>query len=170
MLIELPTADEIDDLAITTPKLEVRKIELDFEGKADLNYAPCKGQIILAVRGAEGLALVRQHGDKGWSLPSDRISSHEDIGKSARRVAKEQCGLMLRSIELAGIYDVIWHFTDVSIKRLHFVYAAHTDDGECSPSRHKEVSEARFFREIPEDIKKDKICSYALADCSQKQF
>jgi ADP-ribose pyrophosphatase YjhB (NUDIX family) len=90
MLIELPTADEIDDLAITTPKLEVRKMEMDFgKARADLNYAPCKGQIVLSIRGQEGIALVRRSRDQEWSLPSDRIGPAEDIGECARRVAKE---------------------------------------------------------------------------------
>ena len=169
MLIELPTADEIDDLAITTPRLEVRKIELDLgKKKADLNYAPCKGQIVLAIRGEGGLALVRRHGEEGWSLPSDRIGPGEDVGRSAKRVAKEQCGLMLRTAELAGIYDVVWHYSDVSIKRLHFVFAALTDDRGCVPAKDAGVSDARFFSEIPTDVQKNEIHSFAIADCSGK--
>ena len=169
MLIELPTADEIDNLAITTPKLEVRKMELDLaKTKANLDYAPCKGQVVLVIRGEDGIPLVRRHGEQGWSLPSARISPGEDIEKSGKRVAEEQCGLMLKSSELAGIYDVVWHYSDVSIKRLHFVYAAITDDRKCVPAKGKEVSEAKFFREIPGAVQENDIHRHALADCSTK--
>lgn len=165
----MPTADEIDDLAVTTPTLEVRKMELDLSRtKADLNYAPCKGQMVVAIRGEEGVLLVRRHGEQDWSLPSDRIGPNEKVEKSARRVAKEQCGVTLRSVELAGIYDVVWHYADVSIKRLHFVYAALTDDSRCDPSRERGVSDARFFRELPKDFQQDDIHRYALLDCNAK--
>ena len=169
MLIELPTADEIDDIAITTPRLEVRKIELDLgDKKADLNYSPCKGQIVLAIRGEQGVALVKRRGEAGWSLPSDRIGPGEDVGGSAKRVAAEQCGVKLRTSELAGIYDVVWHYSDVSIKRLHFVYAALTDDRRCVPTNEKSVTDAKFFRELPDDFQDDSIHKCALADCSTK--
>jgi ADP-ribose pyrophosphatase YjhB (NUDIX family) len=169
MLIELPTAEEIDGLAITTPRLEVRKIELDFgKARANLDYAPCKGQVVVVVRGEDGILLVRGHGAQGWSLPTDRIASGEDIGKSAKRVARVQCGLMLRSAELAGVYDVVWHYSDISIKRLHFVYAALTDDRKCAPVKGKEISEARFFREVPDAVRENEVYRFALADCNAK--
>ena len=169
MLIELPTAEEIDELAITTPKLEVRKLELERgKMKANLDYAPCKGQIVVVIRGEEGILLVKRNDDKGWALPSDRIAPNENIEKSVKRVAKEQCGLMLRTAELAGIYDVVWHYSDVSVKRLHFVYSAITDDHECSPSKRKDVSEARFFRDIPDSVQRHEIHGFALTDCSAK--
>ena len=169
MLIELPTAEEIDDLAITTPRLEVRKMELDFSRtKANLDYAPCKGQVVVVIRGEDGIPLVRRHDAQGWSLPSDRIAPGEDIGESVKRVAREQCGLMLRSAELAGIYDVVWLYSDISIKRLHFVYAALTDDRKCAPVKGKEISETKFFKDVPDVVRKDDVYRFALADCNAK--
>jgi len=169
MLIELPTAEEIDDLAITTPRLEVRKMELDFgRMKANLDYAPCKGQVVVVIRGEDGIPLVRRHDAQGWSLPSDRIAPGEDIGESVKRVAREQCGLMLRSAELAGIYDVVWLYSDISIKRLHFVYAALTDDRKCAPVKGKEISETKFFKDVPDVVRKDDVYRFALADCNAK--
>ena len=169
MLIELPTAEEIDDLAITTPQLEVRKLELDMgKTKANLDYAPCKGQVVVVIRGEEGISMVKRDEKHGWSLPSDHIGPNEDIGKSAKRVAKEQCGLTLRSAELAGIYDVVWHYSDISIKRLHFVYAAMTDDRKCAPGKGKDIMEAKFFREVPNTVQENDIHGFALADCSAK--
>jgi len=169
MLIELPTAEEIDDLAITTPRLEVRKMELDFgRTKANLDYAPCKGQVVVVIRGEDGISLVRRHGAQGWSLPSDRIAPGEDIGESVKRVAREQCGLMLRSAELAGMYDVVWHYSDITIKRLHFVYAALTDDRKCAPVNDREISEAGFFEDVPDAVQKDEVYRLAIADCNAK--
>jgi ADP-ribose pyrophosphatase YjhB (NUDIX family) len=169
MLIELPTADEIDEIAITTPRLEVRKIEHDRrESKADLNYAPCKGQVVVVIRGADGIPLVKNRGRRDWSLPSDRIAPNEEIETSAKRVATDQCGLTLRSIELAGIYDVIWHHSDVSIKRLHFVYSAVTDDRSCNPTKGEECLESKFFKVVPDGLQKDEIQRFALTDCSTK--
>jgi len=78
------------------------------------------------------------------------------------------CGLALRSTELAGIYDVVWHFSNVSIKRLHIVFAALTDDTECVPGKGSQVSEARFFAEVPELAERGDINRFALTDCSTK--
>ncbi len=169
MLIELPTADEIDRLAVTTPKFEVRQISIELEDEeADLNYTPCKGQMILVVRGKEGTPLVRTREEKDWVLPSGRIGPNEDIEKSAKRIAMERCGIMLRSVELAGMYDVVWHYSNVSIKRLHLVYACITDDTACSPENTEEIQEARFFKDLPASLRKHRIFGYALTDCSTK--
>jgi hypothetical protein len=169
MLIELPTADEIDQLAITTPKFEVRHLSFDMgEEKADLDYSPCKGQVVLVARGPGGTALTKTRSREGWGLPSDRIGPNEDIGMSPKRVAKEMCGIMLRSVELAGIYDVVWHYSNVSVKRLHVVYACLTDDTVCSPEKKHEIEEARFFADVPEGTMKHPIFGPALADSSAK--
>ncbi|MGQ9587360.1 MAG: NUDIX hydrolase [Thermoplasmata archaeon] len=169
LLIELPTADEIDDLAITSPEFEVRKFEFHMSGKrADLNYAPCKGQIVVVVRGRRGTALVRKSGSEKWSLPSSRIAVSEDSIQAAKRVAMEDLGLSLRRLELAGIYDVVWHYSDVSIKRLHIIYAAETDDEECKPANHEEIAEGKFFSDIAEDILTDELTRSAVSDCSAK--
>lgn len=169
MLIELPTADEIDQLAITSPKFEVRHLSFDMgEEKADLNYSPCKGQVVLVVRGTAGTALVKTRSEKDWGLPSDRVRPNEEIGKAPKRVAKEKCGIMLRSVELAGIYDVVWHYSNVSVKRLHVVYACLTDDTVCSPEKADEIEEAKFFAEVPPATTKHRIHGPALTDCSSK--
>jgi len=169
MLIELPTADEIDRLALTTPKFEVRQLSIELEDEeADLNYTPCKGQMVLVIRGKEGTPLVRAKKEKEWALPSGRSGPNEDIEKAAKRIAKERCGIMLRSIELAGMYDVVWDYSNVSIKRLHLVYSCLTDDTECAPEKKDEVEEAMFFKELPSALRKHRIFGYALTDCSAK--
>ena len=132
MLIELPTADEIDALAITTPRFEVRKFEFDLGGQAaDLKYSPCKGQMVLVIAGKNGIALTRTSKQDKWHLPSGRISTIEDAVAAAKRIAMEQCGVMVRCLDLAGMYDVVWHYSDITIKRLHLVYSALTDDECC---------------------------------------
>jgi ADP-ribose pyrophosphatase YjhB (NUDIX family) len=169
MLLELPTAEEIDGLAVSTPRFEVRKLEFDLiRRKADLNYTPCKGQVVLVIRGKKGTPFVKRKGSEGWSLPSNTIPTYEDPAISAKRVAKEQCGLMLRSLDLAGMYDVVFHYLDVSIKRLHLVYAAVTDDLECQPQKGGPVTEAAFFVDPPESARKSRIDKFAIADCSEK--
>jgi len=169
MLIELPTADEIDRLAMSTPTFEVRKFEQDMGArKADLNYTPCKGQMVLVIRGPNGIALVRKKGGKGWSLPSGRIAPQEEVAKAAKRVAREECGLILRSFDLAAMYDVVWRYSDLSIKRLHFVYACLTDDMDCLIGQRTDTASARFFSKMPEAVLDDEIGRNAVADCSAK--
>ena len=169
MLLELPSAGEIDDLATTTPHFEVRKFEFDMgKDKADLNYAPCKGEMILVIVGEKGIVLVRDKGSESWRLPSCRIHTHETAIQAAKRAAKEECGLMLRSLELSGMYDVVWHYADLSVKRLHLLYAAITDDCECCSDGRKGALEARFFTEVPKSVLDDELMRNALADCSEK--
>jgi len=168
MLIELPTADEIDALALTTPHIEVRKFDFDMKGmKADLNYVPCKGQLVLVISGENGVLLTKKKGG-AWSLPSGRIGTSEDPVKAAKRIAKEECGIGLKSVELAGMYDVVWHYSDVSVKRLHLVYAALTDECECVPGEAGGATQAKFFANIPEASSEDEMLACALSDCSEK--
>jgi len=168
MLIELPTADEIDALALTTPHFEVRKFDFDMKGmKADLNYVPCKGQLVLVISGKNGVLLTKKKGG-AWSLPSGRIGTSEDPVQAAKRIAKEECGVGLRSVELAGMYDVVWHYSDVSVKRLHLVYAALTDDCECAHGEAEGAIQATFFARIPEASSKDEMLACAVADCIEK--
>ncbi len=165
ILIELPAADEIDDLAITTPKFEVRKFEFDLtDSKADLKYPPCKAQVVIVTRGPKGIALAKgTNKDAAWTVPSGRVGAAEEIPSAVKRVAKEGFGLSLRSIELAGIYDVIWHYSDMTIKRLHFVYACVTDE---DPDPKYRDTVANFVR--PEESAKDEVSKAALSDCSGK--
>ena len=168
MLIELPTADEIDALALTTPHIEVRRFDFDMKGmKADLNYVPCKGQLVLVISGQNGVLLTKKKGGV-WSLPSGRIGTIEEPVKAAKRIANEECGIGLKSVELAGMYDVVWHYSDVSVKRLHLVYAALTDDCECVPGEAGSATQARFFANIPEASSKDEMLACAVSDCSGK--
>ena len=163
MLIELPAADEIDDLAITTPRFEVRKFEFDLaDTKADLRYPPCKAQAVVVVRGSRGTALAKGS-DGEWTVPSGRVGAAEEIPIAVKRIAKDDFGLTLRSMELAGVYDVIWHYSDMTVKRLHFVYAAVTDD-EPDPRVRDRV---RTFQR-PEESVTDDISKAAITDCKQK--
>jgi ADP-ribose pyrophosphatase YjhB (NUDIX family) len=169
LLLELPLADEIDKLATTTPHFEVRKFEFDMgKDKADLNYAPCKGEMVLVIVGEKGIALVGNKGSEAWRLPSGRIHTHENAIQAAKRLAKEECGLHLKSLELSGMYDVVWHYADISVKRLHLLYSAVTEDCECGSEGRKGSSEARFFAKVPESVLENELMRSALADCSEK--
>ncbi len=148
MLLELPTADEIDELAMSTPELNVRKFEHDLASQAaDLNYPPCKGQVILVAMGPKGTALVKEKGSSMWSLPTGRISPVESPQEAARKVALGSCGIHLRTLELVALYDVTRHYSNLSVKRLYVVYRAMTDDGECARGEGGNVREAGFFGE-----------------------
>ena len=169
LLVELPNAGEVDALAITTPSFEVRKYEYDRgKAKADLKYAPCKGQIVLVMIGEKGLLLCRAKGAKQWGLPSDRIGACEDTVAAAKRVAQEITGMKLRSLELAAMYDVTWHFSDISIKRLHIVYAAQVDDSGCEAERAVGSSEVMFFDDLTGVSVESDLVRDAILDCSEK--
>lgn len=168
MLFELPGADEIDGLAMSTPKFEVRSFEYDRKDEeANLNYSPCKGQMVVVVYGRKGIILARDVATEKWTLPSARIGAAEDVVSAAKRVAKDECGVGVRGLELAGMYDVVWHYSDVSVKRLHLVYAATSED-ECFEAGPPRGREARFFKKIPDSVLEDDLVAAALTDCSNK--
>ena len=96
------------------------------------------------------------------------IRTQETAIQAAKRVAKEECGLMIRSLELAGMYDVVWHYADISVKRLHILYAAFTDDSACNPGERKDSLDARFFAEVPKPVLEDELMGNAISDCSDK--
>jgi len=156
MLLELPTADEIDELAMSTPTLNVRKFEYDMKGQnADLDYAPCKGQLVMVIRGGGGTVLTRESSDASWHLPTDLIRTFESVPDSTRRVARELCGVSLRSAELVAMYDVLHRFDDVAVKRLYIVFAGITDDPICAVNGSGE-HEVRFHADVNlEDLATD---------------
>lgn len=164
MLLELPGADEIDELARSTPELNVRKFEYDMKGaNADLDYTPCKGRIIIVVMGEKGTVLIEPESSGKWSLPSGFINTYEKIEESVTRVAKETCGVTLRSRQLIAMFDVIRHFKGVTIKRLYIVYSAITDDSDLGGSER-----ARFMTDIPDDLELDEMDRAAIENCEGK--
>lgn len=121
---------------------------------------------MLVIRGPKGTALARNAPTGKWRLPSGRIGSNEDVQKAVKRVAKEH-GLSVKSTVLSGIYDVVFHHSDISIKRLHLVYAVLTDDDKPDPAVAGKV-DVRFFLELPPEAAPDEISKAAFADCTQK--
>ena len=169
MLLELPTADEIDDLACTSPEFNVRKFEYDRRNRrADLDHIPCKGQIVLVVRGVKGTLLVRTKKDKLWGLPSDLMLTTETAAQSVKRIAGDSWGVGVRSTQLMAMYDVIWHHSDYTVKRLHLVYECLTDDEECAPGIREAGKECVFVADTGKIDFKDEIFENALSDCSEK--
>ncbi|MDH3364820.1 MAG: NUDIX hydrolase, partial [Thermoplasmata archaeon] len=127
MLLELPTADEIDDMAERTPSLTVRRYEFNLlDREIDLNYTPCKGEVVIVTRRKGGIVLVRAKGTAMWTLPAARIRMDEMPEDAARRVALERCGLKLTGADLKAFYDVTRHYQNVSVKRLFVVYGCST--------------------------------------------
>ncbi len=168
MLIELPVADEIDGLATAYPAFRVRKFEYDIkEGAPDLNRAPCKGQVVLVVNGEKGTALLRNKDGHSWALPSGSILIYETPEQAAKRVAKAECGLGIRSMVLTAMYDVAWHYPDITVKRLHLVYAAVTDDFEFTVPAER-YSGAEFRPEVTANVLGSDIDRQALEDSVDK--
>lgn len=168
MLIELPVAEEIDGLATNYPEFRVRKFEYDIkEGSPDLNRAPCKGQIVLVVNGEKGTVLLRSKDGHSWALPNGSVLMYETPEQAARRVAKAECGLGIRSMVLTAMYDVSWHYPEITVKRLHLVYAAVTDDFEFVTPADK-YSGAEFRPEVTANVLGSEIDRQALEDSIDK--
>jgi len=165
MLLELPTADEIDDMAAQVPSLTVRRYEFDLlDHKIDLNYTPCKGEVVIVTRRDGGVVLVKSKGTIMWTLPAARIRMDEAPEDAARRVAKERCGLHLTEASLKALYDVTRHYQNVSIKRLFVVYGCSTDmdpDGSLTMS----TDECAVHFDDLDRLALEEIDAQAIADC-----
>lgn len=169
MLLELPTADEIDDLAAGRPSLIVRRFEFDLTGRElDLNYTPCKGEALFVTDCARGVALVRREGAVMWTLPSGRIDVNESPETTARRIAMERCHIRLGEVDLRALYDVTRHYENISVKRLFVVYRASVEDYHSGVSTADTHTECLFHSADLEDLVCEEIDSNAIADSLEK--
>ena len=165
MLLELPTAEEIDDLAAKTPSLTVRRYEFDLaDTDIDLNYAPCKGEVVIVARRGDGVALVKPKGATIWTLPCARIGMNESPEEAAVRVARERCGLRIREAELKAFYDVTRHYRNVSVKRLFVVYSCVIRDDLDDAAKETE-DECSIHSGNLDSIVFEEIDTQALSDC-----
>lgn len=165
MLLELPTADEIDDLAAKTPSLTVRRYEFDLvDREIDLNYTPCKGEVVVVVRKDDGVFLVKAGGTTMWTLPCARISMEETPEKAVFRVAKERCGIAIEDAELKALYDVTRHYKNVSVKRLFVVYSCRTDEDPVGEAEGSDDQCSVHFGDL-DKLVLEQIDSQALVDC-----
>ena len=165
MLLELPTADEIDDLAARTPSLIVRRYEFDLvDAELDLNYTPCKGEVVIVARRGEGVALVKAKGTMIWTLPCARIRMDESPEEAAVRVARERCGLDIDDAKLRAFYDVTRHYRNVSVKRLFVVYscAIHGNPDDATKDTDDDCS---IHSGDLDSIVLEEIDTQALSDC-----
>lgn len=168
MLLELPTADEIDELATDRPSLIVRRFEFDLRSRAiDLDYTPCKGEALFVTECLKGVALVKRDSAAIWSVPSGRIDVNESPEDTARRVALERCGIRLGKLDLRALYDVTRHYSNISVKRLFVVYRASVEDF-CSGSHSDTHTTCRFHSADLDSIVCEDIDSQAIADCLEK--
>ncbi len=168
MLLELPTADEIDEMASDRPALLVRRFDFNLEDRRiDLDYAPCKGETLFVTGGARGVALVKTEGATIWTLPSGRIGVNEAPEAAARRIAKERCGIRLGEMDLRALYDVTRHYENVSVKRLVVVYRAKVEDYH-SAAPEDGHPRCVFHSADLEELVHDEIDSQAIGDCLEK--
>lgn len=168
MLLELPTADEIDEMASDRPALLVRRFDFDLKDRRiDLNYTPCKGEALFVTEGSRGVALVKTGGAVIWTLPSGRIGMNEAPEAAARRIAKERCGIRLGEMDLRALYDVTRHYENVSVKRLLVVYRAKVEDYQSV--KHEDGRPRCAFHSADlEGLVCEEIDSQAIADCLEK--
>ena len=166
MLLELPTADEIDELVCDIPDIIVRRFEFDLlDRKIDLDYTPCKGETVVVVKGkAGGVYLVRKGAAAIWSVPSGRIEMNESPETAGHRVAKERCGLELERTKLKALYDVTRHYENISVKRLFVVYECEATKGEQRPPETPETKCVLHKADLDKLVLED-IDSQAIADC-----
>lgn len=168
MLLELPIADEIDELAADRPALVVRRFEYDLtDRRIDLEYQPCKGEALFVTDCMKGVALVRREDARMWMLPSARIDVNESPETTVRRTAAEQCCISLGELDLRALYDVTRHYENISIKRLFVVYRAGVKDFH-SGGQHAHGIECSFHSSDLGDIVCEEIDSQAIADCLGK--
>ena len=164
MLLELPTADEIDDLAARAPNLTVRRYEFDLvDQKIDLDYTPCKGEAVVVVVKDGGVLLMKTKGTTLWTLPCGRINMHETPEVAATRIVKERCGLAIRSVELKALYDVTRHYQNVSIKRLFIVYSCRTEGDPDASAAGTDVECSIHFGDL-DKLALEEMDTQALAD------
>jgi ADP-ribose pyrophosphatase YjhB (NUDIX family) len=168
MLLELPVADEIDELAADRPSLIVRRFEYELtDRRIDLEYQPCKGEALFVTDCDRGVALVKREGAKMWTLPSGRIDVNEPPEATARRVALERCRIRLGEVDLRALYDVTRHYENISVKRLFVIYRAEVEDFHSGGGR-SPVTECSFHSSDLGDLVCDEIDSQAIADCLGK--
>lgn len=168
MLLELPTADEIDDLAADRPALVVRRFEFDLKDrKIDLNYTPCKGEAMFVTDCDRGVALVRGKGSAMWALPSGRIDVTESPEDAARRIAMDRCHIRLGKVDLTALYDVTRHYENISVKRLFVVFRADVVDFHSGQSMDAQY-ECSFHSTDLDRLVCEEIDSQAIADSLEK--
>ena len=168
MLLELPTADEIDDLAADRPALVVRRYEFDLKDRPiDLNYTPCKGEAVFVTDCDRGVALVRSRGSAMWTLPSGRIDVNESPEDAARRIAMDRCHIRLGKVELTALYDVTRHYENISVKRLFVVFRADVADFHSGQSKDAQY-ECSFHSTDLDRLVCEEIDSQAIADSLEK--
>ncbi|UCE91817.1 MAG: NUDIX hydrolase [Methanobacteriota archaeon] len=165
MLLELPTADEIDELAADTPDLVVRRFELDLlEMKFDMDYTPCKGEAVVVTKRREGVFLLRKGAASVWTLPSGRIAMDEAPEEAGARVVSESCGIDAEGMRLRALYDVTRHYGNISVKRLLVVYECEAGSAEPRTPEAPGTKCALHTDDLDKLVLED-IDAQAIADC-----
>ena len=165
MLLELPTADEIDEMAADAPDLVVRRFEFDLlEMEFDMNYTPCKGEALVVTKSGGGVLLVRKGAASIWTLPSGRIAMNESPDQTGLRVADEECGVDVQAMRLKALYDVTRHYANISVKRLIVVYECEAVRAERRPPETPGTECALHTDDLDKLVLED-IDSQAIADC-----
>jgi ADP-ribose pyrophosphatase YjhB (NUDIX family) len=155
-------------MASDRPALIVRRFDFDLKDRRiDLNYTPCKGEVVIVTEGVRGVAFLKVQGAAIWTLPSGRIDVNEAPETTARRIAMDRCGIRLGEVDLRALYDVTRHYENVSVKRLFVVYLAKVEDYHSGA--HTEDHPPCVFHSTDLDkLMCEEIDSQAIADCLEK--
>jgi 8-oxo-dGTP diphosphatase len=84
------------------------------------------------------LLVKHNYGERNWELPGGAGEAHESVEETARREMREEVGVELEAISLAGIY---W---DPQIDMHHFVFRARAR-GAPRVSDANEITEFGWF-------------------------
>jgi 8-oxo-dGTP diphosphatase len=102
--------------------------------------------VAVYVRSGGRLLFVRKRREKLWGPPAGRQRIGEGILDAAIRETKEESGMLIRLINIIGIYDVLGE----DQLRVGFAFRAEVDSGELGPED-LEIERAAFLKDIEID-------------------
>ncbi|UCE80979.1 MAG: NUDIX hydrolase [Methanobacteriota archaeon] len=143
----------------------MRRYEFDLiDHELDLDYTPCKGEVVVVFRKGDGVVLMKAKGATRWTLPCARIDMGETAEMAALRVAEGLFGAVVQEAEPRALYDVTRHYSNVSVKRLFIVYSCRTDMELVSKVKDQDSECSLHFGDLDE-LSLEELDSQALADC-----
>jgi 8-oxo-dGTP diphosphatase len=102
--------------------------------------------VAVYVRSGGRLLFVRKRREKLWGPPAGRQRIGEGILDAAIRETKEESGMLIRLIDVIGIYDVV----EDDQQRIGFAFRAEVDSGKLGP-QDPEIEAAAFLKDLQID-------------------
>jgi 8-oxo-dGTP diphosphatase len=121
-------------------------------GSGQRNPFPTADAIIAGPDGRIVL-ILRKNEPKGWAIPGGFVDAGEEVGKAARREAKEETGLDVELV--AQLFTYSDPRRDPRKHTISTVYACRAKAG-AEPEGGDDAAEAKWFREG--EIPWDELC------------